>query len=63
MKANGNPTIVERYSLLDRVVHIVHAAAMLALIITGLKMYFGWNFMSFHTAALSICSQFLSYLW
>ena len=50
MKANGNPTIVERYSLLDRVVHIVHAAAMLTLIITGLKMYFGWSFMSFHTA-------------
>ena len=50
MKANGNPTIVERYSLLDRVVHIVHAAAMLTLIITGLKIYFGWSFMSFHTA-------------
>jgi|ERR1035437_6806238 F420-nonreducing hydrogenase I cytochrome b subunit len=50
MKANGNPTIVERYSLLDRVVHIIHAAAMLTLIITGLKIYFGWSFMSFHTA-------------
>ncbi len=50
MKANGNSTIVERYSLLDRVVHIVHAAAMLTLIITGLKIHFGWDFMSFHTA-------------
>ena len=29
---------------------LVHAAAMLTLIITGLKIYFGWDFMSFHTA-------------
>jgi F420-nonreducing hydrogenase I cytochrome b subunit len=46
----GNPMVVERYSALDRVVHLVHAAAMLTLIITGLKIYFGWDFMSFHTA-------------
>ena len=50
MKANGNPTVVERYSLLDRLIHVIHAAAMLTLIITGLKIYFGWDFMSFHTA-------------
>lgn len=50
MKANSNPMVVERYSGLDRMVHIIHAAAMLTLIITGLKIYFGWDFMSFHTA-------------
>ncbi len=50
MKANGNPMVVERYSGLDRMIHIIHAAAMLTLIITGLKIYFGWDFMSFHTA-------------
>jgi len=50
MKANGNSMVVERYSGLDRMVHIIHAAAMLTLIITGLKIYFGWDFMSFHTA-------------
>lgn len=50
MKANGNPKVVERYSGLDRMIHIIHAAAMLTLIITGLKIYFGWSFMSFHTA-------------
>jgi methanophenazine hydrogenase, cytochrome b subunit len=46
----GNPLVVERYTSLDRLVHMVHAAAMLTLIITGLKIYFGWDFMSFHTA-------------
>ena len=46
----GNPLVVERYTPLDRLVHMVHAAAMLTLIITGLKIYFGWSFMSFHTA-------------
>ena len=46
----GNPLVVERYTALDRLVHMVHAAAMLTLIITGLKIYFGWDFMSFHTA-------------
>jgi F420-nonreducing hydrogenase I cytochrome b subunit len=51
MKSNaGNPMVVERYSALDRIVHLVHAVAMLTLIITGLKIYFGWDFMSFHTA-------------
>jgi cytochrome b subunit of formate dehydrogenase len=51
MKSNaGNPMVVERYSALDRIIHMVHAAAMLTLIITGLKIYFGWDFMSFHTA-------------
>jgi cytochrome b subunit of formate dehydrogenase len=46
----GNPLVVERYTPLDRLAHTVHAAAMLTLIITGLRIYFGWDFMSFHTA-------------
>jgi methanophenazine hydrogenase, cytochrome b subunit len=46
----GRPLVVERYTPLDRVAHMVHAAAMLMLIVTGLKIYFGWSFMSFHTA-------------
>jgi methanophenazine hydrogenase, cytochrome b subunit len=36
--------------LKERLNHTIHALAMLTLIITGLKIYFGWSFMSFHTA-------------
>ncbi|AKB74265.1 Methanophenazine hydrogenase cytochrome b subunit [Methanosarcina lacustris Z-7289] len=51
MKSNSNSTmVVERYTITDRIAHTVHAAAMLVLIITGLKIYAGWDFMSFHTA-------------
>jgi cytochrome b subunit of formate dehydrogenase len=46
----GNPLVVERYTGLERLNHLVHAAAMLTLIITGLRIYFGWDFMSFHNA-------------
>ena len=42
--------VVERYTITDRIAHTVHAVAMLVLIITGLKIYTGWDFMSFHTA-------------
>lgn len=47
---NGNSLVVERYTDLERLNHAVHLLAMLTLIITGLKMYFGWSFISFHTA-------------
>ncbi|AKB44868.1 MULTISPECIES: cytochrome b [Methanosarcina] len=51
MKSKGDkPMIVERYTVTDRIAHTVHAVAMLVLIITGLKIYMGWEFMSFHTA-------------
>ena len=46
----GDSLVVERYTDLERLNHTVHLLAMLTLIITGLKIYFGWDFMSFHTA-------------
>lgn len=42
--------IVERYTWLERVTHLVHLVAVLILLVTGLKIYFGWEFMSFQTA-------------
>ncbi|AKB79632.1 Methanophenazine hydrogenase cytochrome b subunit [Methanosarcina horonobensis HB-1 = JCM 15518] len=42
--------IVERYTWLERVTHLVHLVAMFTLLITGFKIYFGWDFMSFQTA-------------
>ena len=39
--------IVERYTWLERVTHLVHLVAMLTLLITGFKIYFGWDFMEF----------------
>ena len=51
MKSKDNRSmVVERYTVTDRIAHTVHAVAMLVLIITGLKIYTGWDFMSFHTA-------------
>lgn len=51
MKSKSNPpVVVERYTPTDRIAHTVHAITMLVLIITGLKIYMGWEFMSFHTA-------------
>jgi cytochrome b subunit of formate dehydrogenase len=51
MKTNANrSTVVERYTITDRIAHTVHAVAMIVLIVTGLKIYMGWDFMSFHTA-------------
>ncbi|MDW5548728.1 cytochrome B [Methanosarcina sp.] len=42
--------IVERYTWLERVTHLVHLIAMFVLLITGFKIYFGWEFMDFQTA-------------
>jgi F420-nonreducing hydrogenase I cytochrome b subunit len=42
--------IVERYTWLERGTHLVHLLAMFTLLITGFKIYFGWDFMTFHTA-------------
>lgn len=50
MTSNNNPPVVVRYTVTDRIAHTVHAVAMLVLIITGLKIYAGWDFMSFHSA-------------
>ncbi len=51
MKSKNNRSmVVERYTVTDRIAHTVHAIAMIVLIITGLKIYAGWDFMSFHTA-------------
>ncbi len=42
--------IVERHTWLERVTHLIHLITMLILLITGLKIYFGWEFMAFQTA-------------
>ena len=42
--------VVERYTWLERVTHLVHLVAMFILLITGFKIYAGWEFMSFEAA-------------
>ena len=42
--------VVERYTWLERVTHLVHLIAMFVLLITGFKIYFMWGFMSFEAA-------------
>ncbi|MGB9927175.1 MAG: cytochrome B [Methanosarcina sp.] len=42
--------IVERYTWLERVTHLVHLITMFILLITGFKIYAGWDFMSFEAA-------------
>ena len=42
--------VVERYTWLERVTHLVHLIAMFVLLITGFKIYAGWDFMSFDAA-------------
>lgn len=42
--------VVERYTLLERVTHLVHLLSMLILLVTGLKIYLGWDFMAFDKA-------------
>lgn len=46
----GKSLVVERYTLLERVTHLVHLLSMLILVITGLKIYLGWDFMAFDKA-------------
>lgn len=43
-------TVVERYTWLERVTHLVHLISMFVLLITGFKIYAGWDFMSFEAA-------------
>ncbi|AAM04569.1 TPA: cytochrome B [Methanosarcina acetivorans] len=42
--------VVERYTWLERITHLVHLLAMFILLITGFRIYFGWDFMQFQTA-------------
>jgi len=42
--------IVIRYTWLERLTHLVHLVSMFILLITGFKIYAGWDFMSFDTA-------------
>ncbi|HII80437.1 MAG TPA: cytochrome B [Methanosarcina sp.] len=49
-KSASGRDVVERYTWLERVTHLVHLIAMLILLITGFKIYFGWDFMPFQTA-------------
>lgn len=42
--------VVERYTWLERVTHLVHLIALFVLLITGFKIYAGWDFISFDAA-------------
>ncbi|WP_406661602.1 cytochrome B [Methanolobus sp. ZRKC3] len=42
--------IVKRYSFLERLAHFVHLFTLFILLITGFKIYGGWDFMSYHIA-------------
>jgi len=42
--------LVKRYSFLERMAHFVHLATLFILLITGFKIYAGWDFMSYHIA-------------
>lgn len=42
--------VVERYTWLERVTHLVHLITMFVLLITGFKIYYGWEFLDFQTA-------------
>jgi F420-nonreducing hydrogenase I cytochrome b subunit len=44
--------IVNRYSFLERLAHLVHLLTLFILLITGFKIYMGWDFMSYHSALL-----------
>jgi cytochrome b subunit of formate dehydrogenase len=49
-KSASGKEVVERYTWLERVTHLLHLVAMFILLITGFKIYFGWDFMPFQTA-------------
>jgi len=49
-KIKKKAMIVERYTFLERATHLIHLVALFILIITGLKIYAGWDFMTFHNA-------------
>lgn len=50
MKSENVPMVVERYTWLERVAHMVHLLSLFILIITGFKIYAGWDFMQYHNA-------------
>ena len=49
-KIHEYPGVVERYTWLERVTHLIHLISMVLLLITGLKIYLGWDFMAFDRA-------------
>jgi len=51
-KTKTQKKTVERYNWVERWTHTFHAIAMLTLIITGLAIYFRWDFISAHNARL-----------
>lgn len=50
MGSENIPMIVERYTWLERASHMVHLLSLFVLIITGFKIYAGWDFMQYHNA-------------
>jgi F420-nonreducing hydrogenase I cytochrome b subunit len=42
--------IVERYTFLERIAHLVHLLSMFVLLVTGLKIYLGWDFIIYDKA-------------
>ncbi len=49
-KSVSTRMVVERYTWLERVTHLVHLITLFVLLITGFKIYSGWDFMAFQTA-------------
>lgn len=47
-----NSMVVMRYSLLERVAHLIHLVSLFVLLITGFKIYMGWDFMTYHNARM-----------
>lgn len=45
-----NGLVVKRYSFLERLAHFVHLVSLFILLITGFKIYMGWDFMTYRIA-------------
>lgn len=45
-----NAKHVERYSLIERFTHLLHLISLFVLLITGFKIYLGWDFMTYNLA-------------
>lgn len=45
-----NTMTVKRYSFLERLAHLTHLVTLFVLLITGFKIYAGWDFIPYHVA-------------
>ena len=63
---NGEGMVVERYTFLERTAHLVHLLCMFILLVTGLKIYLGWDFIIYDKARalhMIAASFFLAVNW